>query len=68
MVADLLLHSVDEFKLIILFHGISKREALIGTDVGMVEQVMYLIEGAIIELVDLVEPVLNLFCVGCVWV
>ena len=68
MVTDLLLHSVNEFQLIILFHGISKREAFIGAYVGMVEQVMDLIEGTVIELIDLVEPVHHLFGVGGVWI
>ena len=68
MVTDLLLHSVNKVQLIILFHGISKREAFIGADVGMVEQVMDLIEGSVIELVDLVEPVHYLFSVGGVWI
>ena len=68
MVTDLLLHSVDEFQLIVLFHGISKREAFICAYVGMIEQVMDLIEGTVIELIDLVEPVHYLFCVGCVWI
>ena len=68
MVTDILLHSVDEFQLIILFHGISKREALIGAYVGMVEQLMDLIGGTVIELVDLVEPVHCLFGVGGIWV
>ena len=34
----------------------------------MVEQVMDLIEGTVIELIDLVEPVHYLFCVGGVWI
>ena len=41
VVTDLLLHSVDEFQLIVLFHGISKREAFICAYVGMVEQVIF---------------------------
>ena len=68
MVTDILLHSVDEFQLIILFHGISKREAFIGAYVSMVEQVMDLIEGTFIEIIDLVEPVHYLIGVGGVWI
>ena len=66
VVTDILLHRVYEIELIILFHCIPKREALIGTYVSCIKQVMYLVEGSIMKLVYFVEPVHNFLCEGCV--
>ena len=68
MVSDLLLRIVNKCYLIILFHWISKREDFVGIYVGRVKQVMWLIEGSIIDLVYFMKPVHKFICEGMFWI
>ena len=47
-----------------MFYFISKREAFVGTYVGCVKQVMYLIEVSIMDIIYFMKPVHNFLCEG----
>ena len=66
VIADLLFRGIYECWFVILFHCVSKREAVVGTYVGCIKEVMNFVEGTVVQLIYFMEPVHYLLGKGCV--